>query len=94
MAMIEDHTRRALLSSRRRETTRVLDTAIGILVGWRRCSVDAAFRELITASERHNIGVFAMASGLVDLASSGISEAEGSAAALAAEREWGVNYLL
>lgn len=92
--MIESHTRQTLLGSRRRETTRVLDTAVGILVGWRRCSVDTAFRELLAASERHGVGVFAMASGLVDLASRDAADAGSNGAALAAEREWGLHYLL
>ncbi len=93
--MIEGLASQTQLSPHRRETRRVLDTAVGILVGWRRCSTDAAFRELITASERHNIGIFAMASGLVTLASRGTNtQAAGNAAQLAAEREWGLNYLL
>ncbi|OBI00688.1 ANTAR domain-containing protein [Mycobacterium scrofulaceum] len=79
----------------RRETTRILDTAVGVLVGWRRCSTRAAFEELISASERHGIGVFAMASGLVALATRGAeTPAAAVAAQLAAEREWGVIQLL
>lgn len=93
--MIEGLASQATLSPDRREARRVLDTAVGILVGWRRCSTDAAFQELITASERHGIGIFAMASGLVTLAARGANtEAAGDAAQLAAEREWGLNYLL
>lgn len=88
--MIEGLTSRAPLRGERRETRRVLDTAVGILVGWRRCSTDAAFRELIAASERHGVGAFAMASALVNLAGGGVvADPARSAAALAAEREWG-----
>ncbi|MEE6176880.1 ANTAR domain-containing protein [Mycobacterium sp. 050134] len=90
--MIEGLTSRAPLRREPRETRRVLDTAVGILVGWRRCSTDAAFQELIAASERHRVGAFAMASSLVTLASGGaVSAAAGGDAQLAAEREWGLN---
>jgi len=79
----------------RRETTRLLDTAVGVLVGWRRCSTDAAFRELITVSDRHDIPVFSLASALVSLASRGTDgPAASTPAAEAAEREWGLTYLL
>lgn len=93
--MIEGLTSRPPVSPNHRETRRVLDTAVGILVGWRRCTVDAAFQELISASERHGVGVFAMASGLVTLASGGVHKEAGvNPAQLAAEREWGLNHLL
>lgn len=93
--MIEGLASRSPLGHGRRETTRVLDTAVGIVVAWRRCSTDAAFQELITVAERHGVGVFAMASALVSLASGGVSaRTANSAARLAAEREWGLSYLL
>ncbi|OBG72216.1 hypothetical protein A5714_11750 [Mycobacterium sp. E2462] len=94
--MIDGLTSRAPVNQHRRDTTRVLDMAVGILIGWRRCSVDAAFGELINASERHGVGVFAMASGLVALATRHAEApgAAGNAAQVAAEREWGLNYLL
>jgi hypothetical protein len=79
----------------RQQASRILDTAVGILVGWRRCSTDAAFRELINASERHAIPIFSLASALVALASRGVTTASGDTAAqLAAEKEWGLNYSL
>ncbi len=75
--------------------SRALDTAVGILVGWRRCSTHAAFRELISASERHGIPIFALAAALVALASvSDDTEAADSPARLAAEKEWALNYLI
>jgi hypothetical protein len=51
---------------------------------------------LITASERHRVPVFSMASALVTVASRGASTAQtaDTAAQLAAEREWGENYWL
>ncbi|OBI48416.1 ANTAR domain-containing protein [Mycobacterium sp. E796] len=79
----------------RHQASRALDTAVGILVGWRRCSTYAAFRELLSASERHEVPLFKLASALVTLASGGVeSETAVDAARLAAEREWGLNYLL
>jgi ANTAR domain len=48
---------------------RELDMANGVLVALRRCGPDAAFRELLGAAKRHGVGVMAMASAVVDLAS-------------------------
>ncbi|OBK44880.1 ANTAR domain-containing protein [Mycobacterium sp. 1081908.1] len=81
------------LDESRLQASRALDTAVGILVGWRRCGTHAAFRELLRASERHQVPLFRLASALVALAS-GEAEAETGAARLAAEQEWGLNYLL
>jgi len=72
------------------EGRRILDTAVGILVGLRRCGIDAAFQELITAAQRHEIPVFAIASALVVLASDRDDlPASDTAADMAADREWG-----
>jgi len=93
--MMESLTSQNHLSPSRQSTSPALDTAVGILVGWRRCSTHAAFRELISASERHGIPIFALASALVALASvSDDSAAADSPARLAAEKEWGLSYLL
>lgn len=82
------------LSPGRKPDIRALDTAIGILVGWRRYSANAAFRELISVNERHRAPIFALAGALVSLAS-GEDDIKGDIAAqLAAEREWGLTYLL
>jgi len=76
--------------SNRNETTRGIDTAVGILVGWRRCSTHAAFRELISVSEKHRVPIFALAEALVTLASRDAdSQTTDSAAQLAAAKEWG-----
>jgi hypothetical protein len=83
------------LDESRQQASRALDTAVGILVGWRRCGTHAAFRELLGASERHAVPLFKLASALVALASGeNAAETGVSAARLAAEREWGLNYLL
>lgn len=73
------------------EGRRVLDTAMGILVGLRRCRVDAAFQELIDTGQRHDIPLFTIASALVSLASGDVqSQPTGRAAAhLAACQQWG-----
>ncbi|MDT5174095.1 MAG: hypothetical protein QOG37_1346 [Mycobacterium sp.] len=71
------------------DATRLIDTAVGILVGWRRCSTQTAFRELLTASERHQVPLFAMAGALVNVASKHAnSQATNPTAERAAEREW------
>lgn len=68
---------------------RILDTALGILIGLRRCSSDAAFHELLGAAQRHGLPVFPMAWALVHLAGGGQSAPTFSAAQSAARHEWG-----
>ncbi|WP_242660677.1 ANTAR domain-containing protein [Mycobacterium kubicae] len=93
--MIEGLDTQPRFSGGRNETTRSLDTAVGILVGWRRCSTYAAFRELISVSERQGVPIFALAGALVNLASRDADNQPADAAAqLAAEREWGLTHLL
>lgn len=50
---------------------RILDTARGILIGLRRCPSESAFQELLSASQRHQVPLFAMAWALVHLAGDG-----------------------
>ena len=93
--MLESLTTQNPLTPTHRSPSRALDTAIGILVGWRRCSTHAAFRELVSASDRHGIPIFALASALVAQASlSDDTEPADSPARQAAEREWALNYLI
>jgi hypothetical protein len=47
---------------------RMLDRAEGILVGLRRCTVDAAFGEIVGASQRHAVPALKVAQALVELA--------------------------
>jgi hypothetical protein len=62
----------------------------GILIGLRRCDTDAALQELVTASRKHGVAVFAIASALVDLAGGDDRAADpGRDAQSAARREWG-----
>ena len=92
--MTESLASQAHLSPGRKPDTRALDTAIGILVGWRRYSTHAAFRELIAVSERHRVPIFVLAGALVSLAGRDDDIKGDIAAQLAAEREWGLTYLL
>ncbi|QLL05774.1 transcription antitermination regulator [Mycobacterium vicinigordonae] len=81
------------LDSGREQNTRALDVAVGILVGLRRCSTYVSFRELLSASERHAVPIFALAGALVNLASRDPNCRPATAAAQsAAEREWGAYY--
>jgi hypothetical protein len=70
------------------QARRELDMANGILVALRRCAPDAAYRELLGAAKRHGVGLMAIASAVVDLAS-GHSPAESAGPAhSAASYEW------
>ncbi|MHA7649346.1 ANTAR domain-containing protein [Mycobacterium sp. ML4] len=76
------------------ESTRAIDTAVGILVGWRRCGTQTAFRELLSASERQQVPLFAVARALVELTSGHTNAPEGGGAAeQGVLREWGEEFL-
>ena len=92
--MIDSLATQVATNPARRPESRTLDTAVGVLVGWRRYSTHAAFRELVAVSERHRVPIFALATALVSLASQDGNPRGGTAAELAAEREWGLTYLL
>lgn len=69
---------------------RMIDTARGILIGLRRCPSEAAFHELLSASQRHQVPLFAMAWALVHLAGDGGKLPNKFAHAhWAARHEWG-----
>ena len=56
---------------RANDTSRkVIDTAIGVLVGLRGCSPADAFAELVQVTRQTGIGIGSIASGLVAVASS------------------------
>ena len=48
---------------------RVLDEAVGILVGCRRCTPDRAFDEIVAAVKETGVGLGPLTAGLVGLAS-------------------------
>jgi ANTAR domain-containing protein len=63
-------------SFRGNDTSRkVIDTAIGVLVGLRGCSPAEAFTELVQVTRQTGIGIGSIASGLVAVAS-GTSSAD------------------
>jgi hypothetical protein len=64
----------------------MLDRAEGVLMASRRCTVDAAFEEIVRASKRHRVPTLSIAAALVGLAQN--SPSDGDAAA-AARYEWG-----
>ncbi len=69
---------------------RMLDTALGILIGLRRCRSEAAFQELLVAAQRHRVPICDMAWGLVHLTCAGDRSPETlDAAQSAARHEWG-----
>jgi hypothetical protein len=69
---------------------RIVDTALGILIGLRRSPSEMAFEELFSAAQRHNVPVFAMAWALVRLAGdSGQETPSFQDAQSAARHEWG-----
>ncbi|MDI3315829.1 MAG: ANTAR domain-containing protein [Mycobacterium sp.] len=69
---------------------RLLGTAQGILIGLRRCSSETALHELLSAAQRHQVPVFAMAWALVHLAGGGGKSPDIFIDAQSAARhEWG-----
>jgi ANTAR domain len=73
-------------ADRSTEGSRMLDRAEGVLVGIRRCTIDAAFAEIVGVSHRHNVPAFQVARALVELAQ-GNDPGDDDAAAVAAA-EW------
>ena len=65
-----------------------LDTAEGVLIALRQCTVDEAFREIIRAAQQHQVPLFTLADALVT-AASGNAECPNSAARSAVIAEWG-----
>lgn len=65
---------------------RVLDRAEGILVGLRRCTIDAAFGEIVGASRRHSVPALKVAQALVELAEG--KQPRDADAACVARKEW------
>ncbi len=70
-----------------RNGARMLDRAEGILMGLRRCSVDAAFDEILSASRRHGVPTLSIARALVALAD-GLDPLTDPTVMAAARLEW------
>ncbi|WP_169587199.1 ANTAR domain-containing protein [Antrihabitans stalactiti] len=84
------------VADRRHADARMLDTAEGVLVALRRCSIDEAFIELVHVAKRHHVPTLAVARALVEHAENGIdsspdtdSETDGTGPADIARHEWG-----
>ncbi|MEV3904983.1 MULTISPECIES: ANTAR domain-containing protein [unclassified Mycobacterium] len=65
---------------------RVIDVAVGVLVGLRGCSHRTAFDELVSVVNRTGIGIGSIAGALVDLSA---GESGQSSAHLEAFNAWG-----
>ncbi|MFV9635161.1 ANTAR domain-containing protein [Mycobacterium neumannii] len=65
-----------------------LDTAEGVLIALRHCTVDEAFREMIRAAQQHQVPLFTLADALVT-AAGGKAEFPNAAARTAVLAEWG-----
>ncbi|MGE2721808.1 ANTAR domain-containing protein [Mycolicibacterium celeriflavum] len=65
-----------------------LDTAEGVLIALRHCTVDEAFREMIRAAQHHQVPLFTLADALVT-AASGKADCANTAARGAVLAEWG-----
>ncbi|OBB70609.1 hypothetical protein A5759_00380 [Mycobacterium sp. 852014-52144_SCH5372336] len=65
-----------------------LDTAEGVLIALRHCTVDEAFREMIRAAQQHQVPLFTLADALVT-AAGGKAECPNAAARTAVLAEWG-----
>ena len=64
----------------------MLDRAEGVLVGLRRCTIDDAFDEIVSASRRHNVPALRVAQALVELAEG--KQPHDADAADVASKEW------
>jgi hypothetical protein len=74
---------------RPQEGRRTLDLAEGILIGLRRYSTEAAFKELVSVAGRHGLSVSVVASALVAVATGeAVRQATPSAAEIAVELKW------
>jgi ANTAR domain len=65
-----------------------IDQAAGVLVAYRRCTVDEAFEEIVNASQRHRVPTLRIARALVRLAEYA-EDGEDPNATSAARYEWG-----
>jgi AmiR/NasT family two-component response regulator len=69
-----------------RADARMLDRAEGVLIALRRCTMEAAFEEIVSASKRHRVPTLCMAAALVALAQESPLDDDATAAA---RYEWG-----
>jgi ANTAR domain len=77
---------RAAIEDPARADPRMLDRAEGVLIALRRCTMDAAFGEIVRASKRHRVPTLSIAAALVALAQDSPFDDDATAAA---RYEWG-----
>ena len=72
----------------RRAGARVLDTAEGVLIALRGCSLNRAFVEIVQTAKAHNVSTLSLADALVALAQNQASQDGDDAALVAARAAW------
>ena len=73
----------------RRAGSRILDTAEGVLIALRGCSLNQAFVEIVQTAKADNVSTLSLADALVALAQNQASQNEQDAAFGAARAAWG-----
>jgi hypothetical protein len=73
----------------RRAGARILDTAEGVLIALRGCTLNQAFVEIVQTAKAHNVSTLSLADALVALAQNQASQHGDDAAFVAARAAWG-----
>jgi ANTAR domain len=75
----------------RRAGARILDTAEGVLIALRGCTLNQAFVEIVQTAKRHNVSTLSLADALVAIAQTQTSQNfdDADAAFVAARATWG-----
>jgi len=73
----------------RRAGARILDTAEGVLIALRGCTLHQAFVEIVQTAKTHDVSTLSLADALVALAQNQASQASDDAAFVAARAAWG-----
>jgi ANTAR domain-containing protein len=73
----------------RRAGTRILDTAEGVLIALRGCTLHQAFVEIVQTAKTHNVSTLSLADALVALAQNQTPQDGDDAAFVAARAAWG-----
>jgi hypothetical protein len=75
----------------RRAGARILDTAEGVLIALRGCTLNQAFVEIVQTAKRHNVSTLSLADALVAMTQTQTSQNvdDADAAFVAARATWG-----
>src|SRR4051812_32916524 len=73
----------------RRAGARILDTAEGVLIALRGCSLNQAFVEIVQTAKSHNVSTLSLADALVAMAQTQACPDVDDAAYAAAHATWG-----